>query len=670
MDLKKNTNLRVTMNLFKTKLAIATSLLVTGHVYAQSVPHVIVTAKPDIAEVEIDKFSSTSAVITDETIRDLHAADLASALRNTPGTQISRYNPVGSYGGAEGGSIFIRGMGLSRPGSEIKTYIDNVPMYMPIWNHALLDLLPVNGMKDITIYKSAQPQVNGNNFASINMNTKTAGPKNGISGNGRVSYGSYNTVIEQVDMAGRFNDVDFNLAQGFSKSNGQRANASGQLNNIMGGLGLKLDQNWSVGVSGMAINNTASDPGSTSMPAPAIAPSYDSSAQMVTAYIKHRYEAVEGEFRFYSNTGKGNINNDNGQGGWGTEDNPFTMQGFRWKESITPWADGNLVLGLDYDTTYGSVTQTSPGAGMAIPYLPPPVVPPTVKTNLPTLKLTSPYLGLSHNFRLGDAWSVQPSAGVRTYQNNYFASKAAPYGGISLISDTITLFANASKGINYPGLEGPAMNAANAVWAKRFGAKGNNSWTNLSPEEMNHLEVGGKFYPDKKSRIDLSLFQDSISNRYTFTENPPIVNWVTVGQYTTKGVELSGQREIIPELTGFLGWTYLNNNSNVNLPYMPQNAFNAALTGYVYKFRVSVDAQYQTSIYTQNLARNSAYTNTTKVDGFAVANARISYPIPELGKKGEVFVMVENIFNQQYSYRQGYPMPSTWGSVGLSASFD
>ena len=658
------------MKLYKTKLALAASLIVAGNVYAQSLPNVIVTAKPDIAEVEIDKFSSTSAVITDETIRDLHAADLASALRNTPGTQISRYNPVGSFGGAEGGSVFIRGMGLSRPGSEIKTYIDNVPMYMPIWNHALLDLLPVNGMKDITIYKSAQPQVTGNNFASINMNTKTAGHGNGASGNARVSYGSYNTVIEQVDMAGRYNDVDFNVAQGFSKSNGQRANASGQLSNIMGGLGFKLDQNWSVGVSGMAINNTASDPGNNTLPAPAIAPTYDSAAQMVTAFVKHRYDLVEGEFRFYSNTGKGNINNDNGQGGWGTENNPFTMQGFRWKENITPWSGGNLVAGLDYDTTYGSVTQTTPAAGLPFyPGDPTPVNPPTVKTNLPTFKLTSPYVGLSHNFRLGDAWSLQPSAGVRTYQNNYYAAKTAPYGGISLISDAVTLFANASKGINYPGLEGPAMNAANAVWAKRFGATANNSWANLSPEEMNHLEVGGKFYPDKKSRIDLSLFQDTISNRYTFTETAPLVNWVTVGQYTTKGVELSGQREIIPEVTGFLGWTYLNNNSTTSLPYMPQNAFNAAITGYVYKFRVSVDAQYQSSFYAQNLSRNAAFTNTTRIDGFGVANARIAYPIPELGKKGEVFVMVENIFNQQYSYRQGYPMPGTWGSVGLSASF-
>jgi iron complex outermembrane receptor protein len=75
MNLIQNINSRLKMNLYKTKLALAASLIVAGNVYAQSVPHVIVTAKPDIAEVEIDKFSSTSAVITDETIRDLHAAD-------------------------------------------------------------------------------------------------------------------------------------------------------------------------------------------------------------------------------------------------------------------------------------------------------------------------------------------------------------------------------------------------------------------------------------------------------------------------------------------------------------------------------------------------------------------------------------------------------------------
>ena len=644
------------MKLYKTKLALAASLIVAGNVHAQSLPNVIVTAKPDIAEVEIDKFSAVSAVITDATIRDLHAADLSSALRNTPGTQIARYAPVGSFNGDQGGSIFIRGMGLSRPGSEIKTYIDDVPMYLPQWNHALLDLLPVNGMSDITIYKSPQPQINGNNFASINLNTKTAGAENGLKGNARVSYGSFNTVIEQVDMTGKKDDLEFSLAQGFSKSNGQRANSNAQLANIMGSVGFKIDNNWQIGASGMALNNTSKDPGNNTQAALLQAASYDTNAQMASVFIKHDHGVAKGTLRFYTNTGNGNLNNDLQTNGYGNNFNAFTMQGFRFKEEISAWKGGTIQFGLDYDQSNGSVTSTPLVNGQ--------LGPTTTKTSLPTYKMTSPYIGVSQMVALSNKWALQPSAGIRNYQNNQYESKNAPYAGLSLISDQVILFANASKGINYPGLEGPAL-AASVIGP---------SWNykNLSPEEMNHLEVGGKFFIDKKTRADLSLFQDAISNRYRFTLGGAGTGaWTNLGHYTIKGSELSLQREIIPELTIYGGWTNLNNNSTQNLPYVPQNAFNLAITGYIYKARVSLDAQYQSSFYSQTLSRNTALAsvNTTRVDGFAVANARVSYPVPQLGKKGEVFVMVENLFNQQYSYRQGYPMPGTWGSIGLATSF-
>ena len=163
---------------------------------------VVVTANPIIDSVRIDPFSSTSAVVTESQLRDQNAFDLATALRRTPGVQISRYNPVGGFGGDQGGAVFIRGMGVSRPGSEIKTYIDGVPFYMGVWNHPLLDLLPVNGMQSITVYKSPQPQINGNNFASINLETKRA-TEDGFQANGRISGGYFSTFIEQVDLVGR-----------------------------------------------------------------------------------------------------------------------------------------------------------------------------------------------------------------------------------------------------------------------------------------------------------------------------------------------------------------------------------------------------------------------------------------------------------------------------------
>jgi len=93
---------------------------------------IVVTANPIIDRVRIDGFSSTSAVVTESQLHDQNAFDLATALRRTPGVQISRYNPVGAFGGDQGGAVFIRGMGVSRPGSEIKTYIDGIPFYMGV----------------------------------------------------------------------------------------------------------------------------------------------------------------------------------------------------------------------------------------------------------------------------------------------------------------------------------------------------------------------------------------------------------------------------------------------------------------------------------------------------------------------------------------------------------
>jgi iron complex outermembrane receptor protein len=50
-------------------------------------------------------------------------------------------------------------------------------------------------------------------------------------------------------------------------------------------------------------------------------------------------------------------------------------------------------------------------------------------------------------------------------------------------------------------------------------------------------------------------------------------------------------------------------------------------------------------------------------------NARVSYQLPQLGKRGEIFVAMENLLDTRYAYRPGYPMPGRWGQIGFSASF-
>lgn len=112
-----------------------------------------VTGSPIIEGNQTDNFATLSTWVDKTQVRDLHALDVSSALRRTPGVVVSRFNPVGSFGGAEGGAVYVRGMGASRPGSEIQTYIDEIPFYMPLWGHPLPDLLPLNGMQSIQVYK-------------------------------------------------------------------------------------------------------------------------------------------------------------------------------------------------------------------------------------------------------------------------------------------------------------------------------------------------------------------------------------------------------------------------------------------------------------------------------------------------------------------------------------
>ena len=84
--------------------------------------------------------------------------------------------------------------------------------------------------------------------------------------------------------------------------------------------------------------------------------------------------------------------------------------------------------------------------------------------------------------------------------------------------------------------------------------------------------------------------------------------------------------------------------------------------------RLSVDAQYRSEVWALNRSRMIGSVNNEKVGSFTVVNSRLSYAVPQLGKKGEVFVAIENLFDREYSYRPGYEMPGRWAQVGLSAS--
>jgi len=168
----------------------------------------------------------------------------------------------------------------------------------------------------------------------------------------------------------------------------------------------------------------------------------------------------------------------------------------------------------------------------------------------------------------------------------------------------------------------------------------------------------------------VSLFKDDVSNRYVWTAptGPYSGSFSnSYSNYNLNGLELSVKQELATNWKVFGGVTLLNSSVDTQ-PYIPKTALTVGVSGTIGPVRLVMDAQHQSGMNALSLDRDASVVNQY-VNSFTVANARISYPIPSLGKKGEFYVAVNNIFDANYQYNPGYPMPGRNARVGLIASF-
>lgn len=640
---------------------------------AQQTNVVEVTASPIIEANRLDAFSAATTRVTETQVRELGALDLPAALRMTPGVQISLYNTLGNYSGNEGGSVYVRGMGTSRPGSEIKTYVDGLPVYMGLWNHPLMDLLPLNGMQSIDIAKGPQPQTSGNNFSAVNLTTRRPGAE-GLSGDANASIGSYGSRVAQATLLGRHDTTDAMLAAGTAQSDGYRPNGDAVLYNLLGKLDYRINDTWSIGASWLYVDNHVGDPGDIRFPvsANAVGPYQsngvarnNSETGMLALRLAHRQADWSGEVQVYENQGRNDLDHDPV---WGSFDSSSTLSGLRWREQYTPWRGGELVGGLDVDRMSGSMTGPNVGASVGTPF----AFGIAGSAEVPTFKLTSPYLGMSQRVEVGGGWTLQPAAGLRHYTSNIYPSRTAPNAGLSLIHDSITVYANHAVGVLYPGAETYALTRALPM---AFAV--NNGWNTLVPEKDRHNEVGLRWDIARGTHLDASLFRDDVSDRYVwsggaagiFGPPPASGTWSNAfPSYRLSGSEISLRQELGSHWTLFGGITGLS-ASLPNVPFAPATALSAGLTGHVQAFTITVDAQHQSGMYSQTWDRGLSNFTPTAVDGFTVANVRLAWHLDALGRNGEVYANLNNLFKTAYQYNAGYPMAGRNLRLGVAASF-
>lgn len=597
-----------------------------------------VVANPIIHGNEVDNYGGTTTVVGEEQIRELNAMDLSSALRRSPGVTITRYNPVGAFGGGEGGAVFIRGMGSSRPGSEIKTFIDGVPVYMGLWNHPLLDLLPLDPAARIEVVKGPQPHRFGDVFSAINIIPKT-GRGQETQTAVQAAGGSYGTFSQSVEHQADKGDYAYALGEGFRRSDGHRTHSDGATGSLYGSLEAYLNDNWDMRLFALAASSTANDPGEED--SDTNAGTYDTGLRLTTVTLANTYDKTYGEVKLFANAGEGYWYDQAGS----ADDtlNDFWFWGLKAKQTLVPTDGLELTAGIDQHWWDGNIRYTFDGAT------------PDDSATVPQFSLTMPYIGA--NWLIGDryGWHVIPSAGVRLYSHNRFDDAAAPHAGIVAGYGDTEIHASASKGVVYPGQEVVLRSKDDA-------------WKDLSPEEVWHGEIGIRHTFADMVRADLTFFNDDGRDRYVVIKQGV---WDNVESYRIQGIEATVTVTPTDTLSMFASLTTQESHPG-DMPYVPNTSASAGVNwDFAKNWRIAVDAEYISDMYALRQFRGKDASNTEEVDEHTLLNAKLtrSFDIPAWDARGEVFLAMENITDEDYEYRPDYRMPGINGMIGARITF-
>jgi len=609
-----------------------------------------VVASPIIEGNWVSDYANRITTVTDRQIEDLNALDFPSALRRVPGVTISRYNLVGSYGGAQGGAIFIRGMGSERPGAEISMLIDGRPSFVGIWTHPLMDMLSVNNLDHIDIYKGAQPVLFGNMaYGAVNLRTKRM-TEEGFITRIRSAYGTYNTLDEWIEHGGKKGRFDYYLTGNYKSSDGHRRDADGEAQNYFGRIGYQMIDNWDLSLTTSRTSSWADDPGVKGSPQPPVTSRFGLRDQTFDLTLSNKYKIAEGFVKVYYDDGQIRWKDQwDGVGPFDTNTD-WNNYGIRAQQKLRLWTSGEITLGYDYDV-YG-------GKSKEVRFNRP--APPTIR--IKELEDThfynsAPYFAVRHTF--GKELQITPSFGLRYNMSRYFGNDLGPQAGVVLKYKDTEIYAQYARGFNLPGVY--------AVFFYELNFGQGDKWKELKPEKIDHYEVGVSQKITRWLKADVALFYDSGEDRLVFKAPPP--RFENLESYRTRGIELTATLTPWNNFECFVGGTYLSPNPN-DLPYAPRVTFTAGISYVLWKrVFINLDSQYVSSRFVSNPRYPSAIPD--KVDSYYLLNGKIAYRFKYATQKweGEVFVAGENLTNVHYEYLKGYPMPGATAMVGASIRF-
>ena len=609
-------------------------------------PPVKVVASPVTHEEWILDDGSELVLLSPAQLGVLNAQDVQTAIRQVPGVTISRYAPIGSYGGGQGGSVYLRGAGTARPGGEIRLYTDGVPRESGVWGHPLMDSMPVDFAESLAIAKAPHPAQLAGSFGGVNVQTRRR-HEDGAEGELDLAVGRYGTFLSSVSAGAKEGWADAYGGVSHKRSNGLREHNDSQVDAAFARAGADLSEHERVDFIYQRTESKVEDPGEIH----GIRPKRDrfdlGTDLYALRFSTSERENVRGHSIVYLEHGdiawhKDHLTDGNLKSPAGDADTTWLNWGTRHWYEVNPWEDLWFTAALDAASEGGHTKNVRADNGRKVFGF---------KGRFVSV---SPYLGARYDFHLTDDWRLTPSAGVRYYHHSAYDDEWAPCASLKLeYEESVEFFTTASRGIHYPGIYTRAV--ANDFARHTLGA-----------EKLDYVAGGVKAKPAEGIDVTASVFHTDVKDRIDKTAT----GYVNSGNARATGVEVSAHWEPVDELAFFAGGAFTSPETHP-VSRLPRWTGSAGATWKVCDWlKWSVDGQYIGSMYAYSVRAEADAQNLRRLDDALVFNTRLAIPLESFTSvEGELYVALENLTGERYCYYPGYPMGGTMWYVGCRVKF-
>lgn len=608
-------------------------------------PTVTVVATPITQEEAVAKDGADTTTLSRSQLAQLNAQDLQTALRQVPGVTISRYAPIGSYGGAQGGSVYIRGMGTARPGGEVRMYTDGVPRGSGMWSHPLMDSMPIDFAESVSVQKSPHPARYSDTFGAVDIETRRR-REQGYEGEVDLAYGRHNTFLSAGSAGIKEGPVDAYGGMSYKYSDGLRDHNMSILKSAFGRVGTDLSDHEHIGFVYQRTDSKVEDPGEEQKPTPRT-DRFDLDTDLYTLRFDTERENLKGYSLLYFERGK----IDWWQDGLcktpagamdGNAHTEWLNFGFRNFYDWNVWKDLWITAGFDLADEYGE-TETRNVENGKVPF----------ETN-GRLDTISPYLGARYDFRLNDDWTLTPSIGSRYYIHTKYDNEWSPDAALTLDwQEKVQLFVNGSRGVHYPGVYTRAVSADYAAGT-------------LTAETMDYVSGGTKVALDETADVLVTVFHTDAQNRIDKTTK----GYLNAGGMRATGVELSGHWRPTDDLAFFAGLTYTNPETSP-VSRLPEWMATAGGTWKICDYlKWTLDGQFIDEMYAYSVRSSEEAAELRELDAGFLLNTRLAVPLDSFTPfEGELYLSLENLTNSHYAYYPGYPMDGIMWYLGCKFKF-